>query len=271
MNPCNVLVVDDDLTTLDLICSVLSANGASCLRAQSGTQAMQLATHHALQLVITDINMPELDGLSFVKCIGEILGSSRPPVVILTAYPSLDFTISALRLGATDFLIKPVRPTQLLDVVKRVTGGAGHSANGSAAHPDKPKVAVGSKMPKPNDPSDRALLGFDELRNLRRAQPVLSELDDVESELLLELLRSERAGKRLSVSALSISVDNERVSSATALRRIQNLVRTGLIVRIPDPLDARRDFVTLAPHAREALEVYLAQVAEAFMMVAEVA
>jgi two-component system chemotaxis response regulator CheY len=270
MKPFNALVVDDDPTTLDLICSVLKENGASCLRAQSGAQAMQLVTTHPhLQLIVTDINMPELDGLSFMKCVSEVLGRIRvPPVVFLTAYPSVESTITALRLGATDFLIKPVRPTQLLEVVKRVIGDVALSSVSESA---KAGAAPRSRMPKPIDPSDRALLGIDELRNLRRAQPLLSELDDTESELLLELLRSERAGKRLSVSALSISVDNDRVSSATALRRIQNLVRAGVIVRIPDPMDARRDFVALAPQAREALDLYLTQVAEAFKMMAEVA
>lgn len=266
------LVVDDDLPTLELICSVLEANGASCLRAQSGVQALELATRRDLQLIITDINMPEMDGLTLAKGIVETLGRSRmPPVVFLTAYPSLDFTIAALRLGATDFLIKPVRPAQLLEVVQRVTGDAPSGAKQSPGEPGRTSTGPRSTTPKPNDPSGRALLGIDELRNLRRAHPLLCDLDDTESDLLLELLRSERAGRRLSVSALSISVDNDRVSSATALRRIQNLVRAGLIVRVPDPLDARRDFVSLSPEALAALELYLTQVAEAFKVVAEVA
>jgi two-component system chemotaxis response regulator CheY len=273
MKKCSALVVDDDPTTLELICSVLETNAASCLRASSGAQALELATsHQGLDLVITDINMPEMDGLAFMKRIGELVGRNKvPPVVFLTAYPSLDFTISALRLGATDFLIKPVRPGQLLEVVSRVVGDA---SSGESAPVREPFARVGRSRgatPKPNDASGRALLGIDELRHLRRAHPILSELDDTESDLLLELLRSERAGRRLSVSALSISVDNDRVSSATALRRIQNLVRAGLIVRDPDPLDARRDFVSLAPQARSALELYLTQVAEAFKTVAEVA
>jgi CheY-like chemotaxis protein len=262
------LVVDDDPTTLDLICSVLETHEASCLRARSGAEALQLVTSHpGLQLIVTDINMPEMDGLSFMKRIGEILGRDKmPPVVFLTAYPSIDFTISALRLGATDFLIKPVRPAQLMEVVKRVVGSVPASVNGSQLRSIASKPAL-----KPKDASGRALLGIDELRNLRRAHPILKDLDDTESDLLLELLRSERAGKRLSVSALSISVDNERVSSATALRRIQNLVRAGLIERVPDPLDARRDFVLLAPQTRGALELYLTQVAEAFKSMAETA
>jgi CheY-like chemotaxis protein len=269
MKTCSALVVDDEPTTLELICSVLESVGVRCLGARTGAQALEIATAHpALQLIITDIKMPEMDGLGFIKSISEKLGrNSMPPVVFLTAYPSIDFTISALRLGATDFLIKPVRPAQLLEVYKRVTGETPVCANEPSAK--RTHAVAQAKSTKMSDLGGRALLGIDELRNLRRAHPVLSELDDTESELLLELLRSERAGRRLSVSALSISVDNERVSSATALRRIQHLERAGLVVRVPDPLDARRFFVSLAPETRSALELYLIQVAKAFQMAAE--
>jgi DNA-binding MarR family transcriptional regulator len=75
---------------------------------------------------------------------------------------------------------------------------------------------------------------------------------------LRELLRAEKAGQRISVSALSISV--EHISPTTALRRIRELVKAGHIARNPDPLDARRDFVALAPDSRAALEHYLEQV-----------
>jgi predicted transcriptional regulator len=166
-------------------------------------------------------------------------------------------------------LIKPVRPAQLLEVFERVVGVAAMSASEQADETTRPIVPTQSRSSF--DLSSRALLGIEELRSLRRAHPLLSELDDTESDLLLELLRSERAGRRLSVSALSISVDNDRVSSTTALRRIQNLVRAGLIVRIADPLDARRDFVALAPETREALELYLTQVAEAFRAAIDIA
>jgi DNA-binding MarR family transcriptional regulator len=77
--------------------------------------------------------------------------------------------------------------------------------------------------------------------------------------LLLQLLRAEHEDERLSVSALSISV--EHASPTTALRRIQELVKAGHVVRQPDPLDARRDFVVLSAGSRAVLEKYLQQVA----------
>ena len=60
----------------------------------------------------------------------------------------------------------------------------------------------------------------------------------------------------------------EQVSSSTAVRRIQDLSRAGILVRTPDPADARRDFVNLAPEMRATLDRYLEQVAQEFAAVA---
>jgi DNA-binding MarR family transcriptional regulator len=84
------------------------------------------------------------------------------------------------------------------------------------------------------------------------------KLDDVAWELLLELLRAERAEQRLSVSALTISVPG--VSATTSLRRIGELHARGYVERTPDARDRRRDFVALTPTARSLLADYLARV-----------
>lgn len=270
-----VLVVDDDEATRQLICSVLEASGVSCLSAAGGKEALGLATaHQDVRLIITDINMPDMNGLMFVERLSATLNqASLPRVIFLTAYPSVDVAVSALRLGAADFLIKPVRPAQLLSIVKQVIEQAPGKVreapcDGVPAQSQRHSPTATSGETMLPDVSGRALLGIDELRNLRRSHPLLCELDDTACDLLLELMRAERAGQRLSVSALSISIDAERASSATALRRIHNLVSAGHVARDPDPMDARRDFVALAPQTRVALGTYLQQVAKAFAAVA---
>ena len=69
------------------------------------------------------------------------------------------------------------------------------------------------------------------------------ELDEVDWDLLLELLRAERLHQRLSVSALTVS--STAASATTSLRRVNKLVSRGYVIRIPDASDARRDFVSL--------------------------
>lgn len=287
-----ILVIDDDPTTLELVRSVLEANGYSCLSASSGEQALALIrTTPGILLAISDINMPGMDGIAVLRSIStQPLAHPSPRVIFLTAYPSIDFAVAALRLGALDFLTKPVRPKNLLQAVREAVERVNRE-RGAQQPPDRSALAQQAEAlaaalkewanlqrqeggqpaaptpapgHAPQDPrtlraGEFALLGMDHLRRLRRLFPPLGDLDDVAWDLLRELLRAERNGQRLSVSALTLSV--EQVSSTTALRRTQELVKAGHIVRNPDPSDARRDFVTLAADIRDALDRYLQRVA----------
>lgn len=286
-----ILVVDDDSTTVDLVRSVLEANGYACFTASGGEQALAIvAANPDILIAICDINMPGMDGISFLKRLSGSGGMCSPRVLFLTAYPRVDYAVAALRLGAIDFLTKPVRPQQLLTAVRdavvrvereraishlpdqaatlaqqaqRLAAALKDLAEASPAPERAAASAAPDRAPArettPVHPGEFALLGMDHLRRLRRQFPPLGDIDDVAWDLLRELLLAEKSGQRLSVSALSMSV--EQVSSTTALRRIQEMVKAGHIIRTPDPLDARRDFVALSPGVRVALEQYLERVA----------
>ena len=88
-----------------------------------------------------------------------------------------------------------------------------------------------------------------------RDQYAHHSLDQVDWDLLHELLRAERLQQRMSVSALTIVTSG--VSTTTSLRRINQLVARGYIVRIPDANDARRDFVSLTAKSNDLLTDYL--------------
>jgi len=240
--------------------------------------------------------MPGMDGIALLGRINsQAAPGLAPRVIFLTAHARVDYAVAALRLGAIDFLTKPVRPQNLLGVVRNAWDGALRARAASAlpdevaalarkaqelaaivqlrAVPRVPESAPASApvaAPQvergPTHSADLALLGMDRLRRLRREFPPLGELDDVAWDLVRELVRVERSMQRLSVSALSMAA--EQVSSSTAVRRIQDLVRAGILVRTPDPADARRDFVNLAPEMRATLDRYLEQVAQEFAALA---
>ncbi len=287
-----ILAIDDDPPTLELVSQVLTTNGFACLTASSGEQALALiAANPDILLAISDINMPGMDGIALLGRIN----SQAPPglaprVIFLTAHARVDYAVAALRLGAIDFLTKPVRPQNLLGVVRNAWDNA-LRARAASALPDEvaalarkaqelaaivqrratprapesgasPVHGVATAERGPTHSADVALLGMDRLRSLRREFPPLGDLDDVAWDLVRELVRVERTAQRLSVSALSMAA--EQVSSSTAVRRIQDLVRAGILVRTPDPADARRDFVNLAPEMRATLDRYLEQVAQEF-------
>jgi len=284
-NQC-VLVIDDDPATLQLVRSVLEANGHACLTAASAEEALAIVNATpGILVAISDINLPGMDGILFLERINSHRTSQPAPrVIFLTAYPRLDFAVAALRLGAIDFLTKPVRPKELLQAVATAVERVQKERSALPASEDaaalvqqaqalaaalkgwaqaQPHAQLPASPRVPlSDPSEFALLGMEQLRRLRREFPPLSELDDVAWDLLLELMRAEKSSSRLSVSSLSISV--EHVSSTTALRRIQELVKAGYMVRTPDPTDARRDFVVLAAECRELLQNYLQRVGNEF-------
>jgi DNA-binding response OmpR family regulator len=286
-----ILAIDDDPPTLELVSSVLTTNGFPCLTASSGEQALALiAANPDILLAISDINMPGMDGIALL---GRINSQSpeglAPRVIFLTAHARVDYAVAALRLGAIDFLTKPLRPQNLLGVVRNAWDSAVRARAASAlpeevaalARKAQELAAIVQRRAVPRPPesapvpattvtaersashsADVALLGMDRLRRLRREFPPLGDLDDVAWDLVRELVRVERTTQRLSVSALSMAA--EQVSSSTAVRRIQDLVRAGILVRTPDPADARRDFVNLAPELRATLDRYLEQVAHEF-------
>jgi DNA-binding response OmpR family regulator len=283
-----ILAIDDDPATLELVRSVLVANGYRCLTASGAEEALGLIRSNPDVLVaISDISMPGMDGITLLERINS-QGRSAPRVIFLTAHARVDYAVAALRLGAIDFLTKPVRPQNVLTVVhsalqrverERAISGLPDQfvslarkaqelaaiARGDVASNPPRETTVGGSLGVQRA-THAALLGMDHLRRLRREFPPLGELDDVAWDLLRELVRAERAGERLSVSSLSMAA--EQVSSSTAMRRVQDLARAGILVRSPDPTDARRDFVILASEIRATLERYLERVAREFSAVA---
>jgi CheY-like chemotaxis protein len=276
-----VLVIDNDSSMVLWVRSVLQSEGYDCRTAFGGEEALAiLRTTPDILVAISDIHMPGMDGISLLRSLGSLAGAaSVPRFIFLTAYPEVDFAVQALRLGAVDFLVKPVRPQELLNAVRsaiervdqtrvamQLTDQAAVLAQQAEAlaaalsawkHPPSPEA---SAHPADAGRGDFTKLGLDRLRRPRQALPPIGELDDVAWDLLLELLRADKTAQRISVSALSISVPH--ISPTTALRRIRELVKAGHILRNPDPMDARRDFVALAAECRTALEHYLEQVAK---------
>jgi CheY-like chemotaxis protein/DNA-binding MarR family transcriptional regulator len=272
-----ILVVDDDATTVEVVCAVLELYGYSCVRASDGIEALDVVrTTPGVQIAISDISMPGIDGLSFLQQLNA-MAAPAPRVIFLTAHPNVEHAVAALRLGAIDFLIKPMRAQSLLEVVRKAVANVQQERAGSDLPTRRGTFAQRAEQPVRSaeraadagparhrlgavHPQDMALKTLEDLRRLRRLFISKANLDCVGWELLTELLRAERNAQRLSVSALSGTLQD--VSSTTALRRIHELVKVGHIVRIPDRSDARRDFVALTPEIRSTLEEYLERLGE---------
>jgi DNA-binding NtrC family response regulator len=104
--PNRVLIVDDDDITRESLSAVLSNRGFICQQASNGRQALYMLTSKEFDVVITDIEMPVMNGIELIENAGRI--HSRASFIIITAYASLETAIEALRKGAFDYLLKPL-------------------------------------------------------------------------------------------------------------------------------------------------------------------
>lgn len=112
-----ILIVDDEARILLLFQSLLKANGYETVTAKDGNAALDLIKKDAFDLVITDLRMAPMDGMTLFREIKTL--HPDLPVILLTAYASVETAIDAMKNGAFDYLTKPFKVDEMLATVKR--------------------------------------------------------------------------------------------------------------------------------------------------------
>ena len=115
-----VLVVDDDEKIRRILHANLSNAGYTIETASNGAEAMRLLMQAPFDLVVADVEMPELDGLALVALVRADRVLQNLPVVLLSAHDSDDDMMKGLLQGADIYLTKPFHPTELLTAVSRL-------------------------------------------------------------------------------------------------------------------------------------------------------
>jgi len=119
----SILIVDDNTVSLKIVELNLKKHRYETLTATTGKEALeQMSTNTDIQLVITDIMMPEMDGLSLLKQMKEHPVLKEIPVIMCTALKEMETVMKAIELGCKHYIVKPVIPSQLLQKVKEVLG-----------------------------------------------------------------------------------------------------------------------------------------------------
>ncbi len=113
-----IVVADDEQVQRETVASVLREWGHTVHEADGGQKVLQLVADHAVDLVITDLRMPDLSGLDVVRRVKELQPDVE--VVVVTAYGSVEGAVDAMRAGAADFLTKPVDLDHLELLVRRL-------------------------------------------------------------------------------------------------------------------------------------------------------
>ena len=113
-----ILVVDDEENARIALSKILSREGYEVASAGNGFEALNYLREKDVELIITDINMPEMNGMVFLRELNKVHPSSS--VIMITAYGEVESYIEAMNLGAFDYINKPVKIDDLKKIITKV-------------------------------------------------------------------------------------------------------------------------------------------------------
>ncbi|MEI6200468.1 MAG: response regulator [Enhydrobacter sp.] len=253
--PIDVLVVDDDPEIIHQIAECFEAEAISCSTVIDPISALQMVSGGLRpSVVLTDLRMPDLDGMHFAHRLQQLPAESKPVIVFMSGHANLEDAIQAIRLGAHDLLLKPVDRDKLVNVMRSAL----------ASHRSRVASISGTSTPKLPKPSDaaksesteakRAALGaLREVRKIRRKHLPEELFSDPCWEMLLDLYESHLTMADVTVTGLGVM---SGVPLSTALRRIHELQNHGLIDRVDDSTDRRRTYVKLTDKGLDAVDSF---------------
>lgn len=128
MNSPRILLVEDDRALREALADTLLLGGYSYLEAGDGQAALELLEREQVSMVVSDVNMPGMDGHALLRVLRERY--PQLPVLLMTAYGTVQNAVEAMRDGAVDYLVKPFEPAALLELIALHAQGRLHSRDG---------------------------------------------------------------------------------------------------------------------------------------------
>ena len=118
----HVLTVDDSVSLRKLVANTLSTAGHDVVEASNGAEGLNALKTRTFGLIISDLNMPIMDGLTFIKNVRTIAAYKFTPILVLTTEMDPAKKKLAKDSGATGWIVKPFDPEQLLATIRKVLG-----------------------------------------------------------------------------------------------------------------------------------------------------
>jgi two-component system chemotaxis response regulator CheY len=115
-----VLTVDDSRTMRDMLKLALSQAGFRVVQAEDGVHGLEVLQGETPDVIITDINMPRMDGFGFIEAVRLDADRRAIPILVLTTESDAEKKNRARQAGATGWIVKPFNPVKLVDAVRRV-------------------------------------------------------------------------------------------------------------------------------------------------------
>ena len=117
-----VLTVDDSISIRQMVAFTLKGAGYEVVEAVDGQDGLDKAKSRQVDLILTDQNMPKMDGLSLIKALRALPSYKSAPILVLTTESGDAMKAQGKAAGATGWIVKPFDPAKLLEVVKKVLG-----------------------------------------------------------------------------------------------------------------------------------------------------
>ena len=117
-----VLAIDDSASIRQMVAFTLKSSGYEVIEAVDGQDGLDKAKTRTVNLVLTDQNMPRMDGLTLIKSLRALPAYKSVPILMLTTESSDAMKSQGRSAGATGWLVKPFDPQKLIEVVKKVIG-----------------------------------------------------------------------------------------------------------------------------------------------------
>lgn len=214
----NILIVDDDLDTCQILALLLQAKGYQSQSATSGKEGLEVLASHNFDLVLLDVMMPEMDGWETYRQIRLV---SKIPVLFVTALQQGEDAVRALRIGAQDFVRKPFYQAELMERIEKSLANARLlAASYSSAPPQRPTVSL-------------VIPTLNEEKNLPLVLPYLP-LDWIDEVLLVDGRSTDRTVEVAQEILPSIKIVYERRRGKGIAMRAGYHAATGEIIIVMD-------------------------------------
>ena len=117
-----ILAVDDSASIRKMVNFTLKGAGYNVVEAVDGQDGLERAKAQNVNLVLTDQNMPRMDGLTLIRALRNLPNYKNVPILVLTTESSAEMKVQGRAAGATGWMVKPFAPQGLVDIVKKVIG-----------------------------------------------------------------------------------------------------------------------------------------------------
>lgn len=115
-----ILTVDDSPTVRQLLHMTLSDAGYDVVEAADGEEALAKVRENQFDMLVTDLNMPKIDGIALIEAVRKIPGNRFMPIIMLTTESNDGIKKKGKTVGASGWIVKPFKPEQVLGVVRMV-------------------------------------------------------------------------------------------------------------------------------------------------------